>query len=133
MQKSPAEKFRGVSYLDCAFAYQESWNVSARASFRLDVCGPDHPAPFLSFVDDVLTELSRRRCVGFITQLSKARLDLWISERGVNLTVKPVDDRGRRILGSANPLPTARVVAAHEFSHRRNIRQECRALHGSHR
>jgi hypothetical protein len=41
------------------FAQGTLWDVSARKSFRLDVCRPDHLAPLLNFFGDELAEIGR--------------------------------------------------------------------------
>ena len=65
--------------------------------------------------------------------VGQPRLDLRIGEAGIDLLVEPIDDLGRRVLGRANAVPRARLVARHELAHRRNVRQRLRARRGGHR
>ena len=66
-------------------------------------------------------------------QVGKPRLHLGIGEARVDLLVEPVDDLGGRVLGRADAIPAARLVARHEFAHGRDVRQRLRARRGGHR
>src|SRR5262249_1463000 len=55
------------------------------------------------------------------------RLHLGIGEGGIDLFVELADDLGRRGLWCADAKPDARLVARHELSHRRDVRQRVRA------
>src|SRR5437660_12645049 len=47
---------------------------SQPVSFRLDVGRPDHPAPLLGILDDVVAELGRRPGKRLLAQVDEARL-----------------------------------------------------------
>ena len=71
--------------------------------------------------------------IGVAAQIGKPRLHLGIGEGRVDLLVEPVDDLRRRVLGRADAIPPARLVARHEFAHGRDVRQRLRARRGRHR
>src|SRR5262249_57097383 len=56
--------------------------------------------------------------------------DLRIGKGHVDLVVEFVDDPGGRVLGRADAIPTARLVARHEFAHGRNVWGRFRAHRG---
>src|SRR5262249_40564346 len=58
----------------------------------LDVGGPDHLGPFLSFVDDELSEFSRHHRHRHAAEVGKARLDLGIGKDRIDFLVKLLDD-----------------------------------------
>jgi hypothetical protein len=91
------------------------------ASVRLDVGGPDHLAPLLCFGGNMLSELGWRTGKHDGAQVGKLLLDFWVGERGIDLSVELVDDLGRRVLGRADSLPAAGLVARHKFADGRDV------------
>jgi hypothetical protein len=96
----------------------------------LDIGGPDHLVPFLGFVGDEPAEVGGRAGERHAAEVGQPRLDLRIGERGVDLGVERLDDRGGRALRRADAPPVAPLVARHEFGDRRHVRQRVRACHG---
>src|SRR5262249_41564802 len=66
-------------------------------------------APLLRFVGDKLAEVGRRTLKDRYAQGGKPRLDLGISEGGIDFLVELVDDLGRRLLGNASRWPRSRA------------------------
>src|SRR5215813_2117705 len=94
------------------FAYRALWNIdSGSASVRLDVEGPDDVA-----------QVGRRTLKDCYAQGAKSRLDLGISEGGIDLLVELVDDLGRRVLGNADTMPAAGLEVRHKFAQGWNVR-----------
>ena len=91
-------------------------------SLRLDVEGPDDVAPLLRFVGDELAEIGWRPLKDRCAQGGKSRLDLGISEGGIDFLVELVDDLGRRVLGNADTVPAAGLVVRHKFAQGWNVR-----------
>src|SRR4029453_16431394 len=91
-------------------------------SLRLDIGSPDHLGPLLGFVGDELAEIDRRTLKDRCSQGGKSRLDLGISEGGIDFLVELVNDLGRRVLGNADPLPAAGLVVRHKFAQGWNVR-----------
>src|SRR4051812_2863628 len=102
---TPAEMGAG------GFAYRDVMEFWTGDSFALDICGPDHVPPLLSFFGDELGEVRRRDHQRGATQVGEPRLDLRIGKRGIDLAVELVDDLSRRVLGRADTLPTACLIA----------------------
>src|SRR5215467_3268936 len=99
------------------------WNIdSGLASIRLDVDRPNHLGPLLGVVGDELAEVGRRTLKYRYAQGGKSRLDLGISEGGIDFLVELVDDLGRRILGNADTMPAAGLVVRHKFAQGWNVR-----------
>src|SRR6516162_5255597 len=63
---------------------------------------------------------------------ARRAFELGISEGGVNLPVELVDDLSGRVFRRADAGPEARLVAWHEFTHSRDVRQYWRARRGGH-
>ena len=57
--------------------------------FGLDVCGPDHLAPFLGFIRDELTEVGRRTRKHRTSQVGDPCLHPRIGKSRVDLPVEP--------------------------------------------
>ena len=74
------------------------------------------PSPFLGFVSDELAEFGGRAGKHFTAKVGKPRVHLGIGERSVDLPVQLLDDLGRRVLGRADAVPLARLVARQESS-----------------
>src|SRR6516164_144935 len=105
----------------------------SRGSLRLDVGGPDHLAPLLGFGGEELAKFGRltgKRC---IAQIAESRFHLGAHETRIDLPVEPFDDVRRRIPGGAQAKPRARLVARHEITEYRNVRQDLRARGRRHR
>jgi hypothetical protein len=101
------------------------------SSVRLGARELDHPGPLLRLVGDEPSEVggrTRKRCAA---QISEPRLDLGIGEPRIDLFVELVDDVGGRVLGNADAIPLAGLVARHELAHGWEVRQRLRALRGS--
>src|SRR5262245_42231575 len=80
-------------------------------SFRLDVSGPDHLAPLLGFVSNVLGEVGGRAGKHRDAQVVKSSFDLWIGESRVDFAVELVDYLGGRIPGRADASPATCLEA----------------------
>src|SRR5215472_6915062 len=106
---------------------------SGSGSVRLDVEGPDDVAPFLRFVGDELAKVGGRDDKRRASKVGKPCLHLGIGEARVDLLVELVDDLHRRVLGYADAIPCARLVARHELTHSRDVRQRVRARGGGYR
>jgi hypothetical protein len=78
--------------------FAEYW-PRPRRSLRLDVGRPDHLAPLLGVFCDELAEVGRRARQRRAAEVDQARLQLRIVESSVDLSIQPVDDRNRRLLG----------------------------------
>src|SRR5215831_18808524 len=111
--------------------YGKSSRSSAEtSSLRLDVGGPDHLAPFLGFLGDQLSELSRRSRQRRAAEVSETGLHLRVVESRVDLLVELVDDLGRRGLRCAEAVPNTPLVARQELTHGRDVWQRVRARRG---
>src|SRR5262249_12630174 len=125
---TPSAAIRGTK------RYGKSFRFSAEtSSLRLDVGGPDHLAPFLGFLGDELAKVCGRDDKRRHTQNGEPRFYLGIGEARVDLLVELVDDVRRRVLGYADAIPVARLIARHELTHGRDVRQRVRAGRGRHR
>src|SRR5262249_1685930 len=99
----------------------------------LDICCPDHLAPFIREFNDMFAELLGRACKNRVAKFGNPQLDSGISKTSVDCLVELLDDLSRRVPRSANSVPARRIIARYEFSNRRHIRQRFRACCGSHR
>src|SRR5262249_22603958 len=102
------------------------------ASVRLDVEGPDHLAPLLGFLGDHLAEVSGRTRKHRAAEVSEMGLHLRVVESRVNFLVDLVNDLRRCVLGRADAIPLARLVAPHERAHGRYVWQHLRPYCGGH-
>src|SRR5262245_39304740 len=96
-------------------------------SVRLDAGEFDHLGPLFGFVGDQLSELSRRSRQRHAAEVSETGLYLRIVESRVDLLVELLDDLGGRVLGRADALPRARLVAWDELTQGRDFRERLRA------
>src|SRR5580700_3279155 len=96
-------------------------------SLRLDVSRPDHLGPLLGFVGDELPEIGRRADKDCFPHVGEAHLDLGIGEARVDLLVELLDDFHRRVLGGADAVPRARLIARNELANGWDVRQRFRA------
>jgi len=94
---------------------------------RLDIGRTNDFAPFLRFIGDELGEIGRRACKRGGTPLDEAGLYVGIVQARIDRLVQLVDDLGRRAFRRRYAAPEARLVARHEFGHRRDVRQRCLA------
>src|SRR5215472_4655334 len=96
-------------------------------SLRFDARELHHLAPLLGLFGDELAEVGNRawKCGG--APLGKTRLHLGIGKGRVDLRVELVDDLGWRVARRADAGPEAKLIARHEFGHRRDVRQHRRA------
>src|SRR5437899_1896025 len=66
-----------------------------------------HLGPFFSFVCDEPSEVARRACKRFNTNVGKPCLDLGIGKTGVDFRVEPIDNLHGRVLGRGHAEPAA--------------------------
>src|SRR5262245_20793955 len=93
-------------------------------SVRLDVGCPDDLAPLLGFIPDQLCEIAGRTRNWFAsTQIGKPRSHLGVQERRIDFCIELTDDFGRGVLGRAYPEPVGSLIARHEFTYSRKVRQ----------
>src|SRR5215475_1960730 len=113
-----------LDHLVAAIRRTERYGILDRvtASVCFDVRRPDHLAPLLGVVGDELAEVGGRTLKDRCAQGGKSRLDLGISEGGIDFLVELVDDFGRRVLGNADTLPAAGLVVRHKFAQGWNVR-----------
>src|SRR5262245_39929361 len=108
----PAAPLRSWPDAEIAFGGEVSWcppNLM-HESLRLDVGGPDHLGPFLGFLRDKFAELGGRARQRRTTHLAKARLELGIGERGIDLLVELPNDLSGRARRHADAVPVACLV-----------------------
>src|SRR5262249_22583536 len=79
------------------------------------------------------TEIGGRAHKRRASKIGKPRLDLGISEAGVDLLVELVDDLRRRVLWYADAIPVARLITRQELTHSRESPQCLPAPPGRHR
>src|SRR5262249_618915 len=118
----PRPGFRGTGVT-------EYW-IETAVSFRLDVGGPDHLAPFVGFVGDELSKVGRRADKRCASEVSQPRLDFGIGEARVDLSIELVDDLGRRGLRCADAKPRNCLIARHELAEGWEVRQHLRTRRG---
>src|SRR5262245_4774254 len=103
-----------------------------RRSLRLDVCGSDHPSPFLGFRGDELPEICRGHLKRLTSQLSEPRLDLGVSKGCSDLLAELVDNFGRRVLRRNDAKPSACLVPRDCLTNGWYVRQPLRSLRSRH-
>src|SRR5262245_52252361 len=91
--------------------------------FGLDVGRPDYLSPLLGFLSDELAELGGRAGKWGFAEIGKPRLHLGIGEASVDPLVELADDLSWRARRHADPVPVACLVARHELTHGRDVRQ----------
>src|SRR6185437_1682525 len=103
---------RPVVTQDAASARQIRLSVRYGMSdlLRFDAGNIDHLGPFLSFVGDQRSELSRRSRQRHAAEVSETGLHLRVVESRVDLLVELVDYLGRRRFRCADAPPDARFV-----------------------
>src|SRR5215468_11650556 len=92
------------------------------ALVRLRARQLDHLSPFLGFLDEELTEFGGRARERRVTELSKPRLYIRICEAGVNLHIQFGDDFRRCVLGRADAIEAACLVAGHKIADDGHVR-----------
>src|SRR5262245_54575301 len=97
------------------------YSTGSRASLRLDVGRPDHLAPLLGLVGNVLAEVGGRHRHWRAAQVEQPGRDLFVGESGVNLVVQLVNDAGRRVLGRDDAEPAGRLVDRNKLTDSRNV------------
>ena len=80
----------------------------------------------------LLAEVGGRAGKYFAAKVGHARLHRGIGERRVDLLVEPLDDLGRRALGSADAELASHRVARDNIADRRDVRQHPQARRGCH-
>src|SRR5262249_15799074 len=93
----------------------------------------DYLGPLLSFFSHKLSEIGRRARKQGCSQFRKPCLRRRIGEDRIDHLIELIDDLGRRLLWHADAVPSARLVARHEFIYGREIRQHFRACCACHR
>src|SRR5215467_11750217 len=106
MQKSATGKFHG--------ALPISW---------MDLGRPDDLGPLLGVLGDQLSKVAGRAGKWRLPEIGKPCLYVGSGEASVDRLVEPIDDLGRRARRHADPVPAARLVARHELTHGRDLRQ----------
>ena len=84
--------------------------MERQPSLRLDIRGPDHLGPLLSFVGNKLAEVRRRACEYRAAEVSDPRFHLGIGESRIDLLVEYVDDLVGRAPGCADARPSGRLI-----------------------
>ena len=100
---------------------------------HFDVGRPDDLAPLFSFPSNQHAEVSRRTYERGPAEVDEARVDLGIAETGIDFLVELVNDLDGRVLGRADAVKGACLVAWHEIANGRQVRQRFRARSGGHR
>src|SRR6185437_14105224 len=116
---------RGVpTNVRAEFAYRDAMEYPhplSPGSTGLDARELDHLAPLLGIFCDEFSEFSRRHRHRHSSYVGKPCLHLWIGKARIDLFVKLVDNLGGHVLWTPDAIPTARLVARHEFTHGRNV------------
>src|SRR5262249_9572421 len=130
MEKVSAHEFHDVSPARLILAWRDARHHCDRWTglFRLETCELHHLPPLLGFCRDELTKFGGRHRHRRSTEIGEPRLDLGISEGGVNLFVEFLDNLNRRVPRRAYPLPSRGLIAGHEIAYRRAIRQRVLTL-----
>src|SRR5262245_36203656 len=102
------------------------WNVHAGVPVLLgpDARRLDHFGQLFGVIRDKLPEGGRRARKHGAAQLGDPRVNFRINETNTDFLIELVDDFGWRVLGRANPLPTACFITRQEVRYRRNIWQQ---------
>src|SRR5215469_16792547 len=101
--------------------------------FRPDVGGPDHLAPLLGFVRDVLAEFGDRHWHWNAAKLGNPRPHRWIGQRCIDFSVERLNNSGWRVHRCTEAKPDARFIIWYELADGRNVRQRVRVRCGRHR
>src|SRR6516162_6424768 len=95
---------------------------------RLEACELHHLRPLFGFPCDKVGELGGGSGKWFTANISHSRLHHRISERRVDLLVKPLDDVGRGSFRNADAEPSGYDVARDNIANQRNVEQHAYAL-----
>src|SRR5262249_29587584 len=109
------------------------WNIDLWPSVDFGAGEFDHLRPLLCICGDERAEVGRRTCKHGVTKVGDPRLHPRVGKARIDLLIELVDDLGGCIPGRADPLPTHRLVAWHEFAHGRNVWQDLQPRCGGHR
>src|SRR5947199_4311011 len=124
LQRSPMPRQR-LSSTDVT----EHWiGLPHQSALMLE--GPDHLAPLFGFLGDEPAKVCGRDDKRLASKVGKPCLHLGIGEARVDLLVELLDDARRRVLGYADAIPVARLIARHELTHGRDVWQRVRAGRG---
>src|SRR5262245_49778056 len=96
------------------------------ALIRLNPGGADHLAPFLGFLNNMLSKIDGRTNKHCGAETSKLRLQLGIRKARIDLSVEFVDDRAGCSFGRTSAKPATGFIARQEVSYCRKIRQGLR-------
>src|SRR5262249_35937779 len=88
-------------------------------SLGLDTCELDYLAPLLGFISNELGELGGRARKRHSPQVSKPSLKIGVGKARIDLSVKPMHDLRRRVLGRPDAIHHNRLVALHEIANGR--------------
>jgi len=99
------------------------WCYGLSMSRWLNVADPDHLPHF-----SVSSAVNRPKSAGepanaCSAEVDKTTFDLEIGEPGIDVHIEPLDDLGRRVLGSADAEPATHIIPGQTVSQRRNVRQ----------
>src|SRR5215469_8070487 len=86
------------------------------ASLGLDARELDYFAPLLGFIGNELAELGGRARKRHGAQVSKPSLNVGVGKARVDLSVEPMHDLGRRVLGRPYAIHHNCLVALHEIA-----------------
>src|SRR5262245_9992230 len=84
---------------------------------RLGARKLDHLGPLLGFFRDELAEVGCRAREHRGTHVGKPRVQLGIGESSVDFGIELLDDLGWRVLGCADAIDCARLIARHELAY----------------
>src|SRR5262249_47464809 len=90
-------------------------------SICLYACELHHLGPLLGFAGDEPAEVGGRARNHDCTEVGEPCLYFGIRESRIDLLVELVDDLGGCVLGNADAIPEARLVARHELTHGRDV------------
>src|SRR5258705_6690028 len=101
---------RGRMFSDFAYRTYGMPGPARPALFGLDVCRPDHLAPFVGLGGDKFRIVGRGTRKRVRSQFGKPRRQPWISERGVDFAVELLNDECGRVPGRVDAAPGACLV-----------------------
>ena len=84
---------------------------------RFEARGPHDLRPFLGFIGDKPAKVDRRHRHWIASEIGEPCPDLGIGEARIDLLVELVDDFDGRVLGCADAIRCADLVAWHELAH----------------
>ena len=84
-------------------------------SLQLDVGRPDHLGPFIRFIADKFTEISRRAREHDAAHVGEPSLHREVTKGSVDLNIEFVNYRWRHAPGCNEPNPLARLETRYEL------------------